>query len=68
MHAVNKRGSFGSNILLLKSVRFRVTPLSPSHFKNFGKDRDATLDELEVEFKLLLKAGNKFCLKHKFLY
>jgi hypothetical protein len=54
MHAVNKRGSFGSNILLLKSVRFRVTPLSPSHFKNFGKDRDATLDELEVEFKLLL--------------
>jgi hypothetical protein len=46
MHAVNQRGSFGNNILLLKSVRFRL--------KNFGKDRDATLDELEVEFKLLL--------------
>jgi hypothetical protein len=26
MHAVNQRGSFGNNILLLKSVRFRVTP------------------------------------------
>jgi hypothetical protein len=24
MHAVNQRGSFGNNILLLKSVRFRV--------------------------------------------
>jgi hypothetical protein len=57
MHAVNQRGSLGSNILLLKSVRFRVTPLSPSHFKNFGKDRDAILDELEVEYKLLLSGG-----------
>jgi hypothetical protein len=27
------------------------------HFKNFGKDRDAILDELEVEYKLLLSGG-----------
>jgi hypothetical protein len=58
MHAVNQRGSFGNNILLLKSVRFRVIFLpfqhASEHFKNFWKYRDATLDELEVEFKLLL--------------
>jgi hypothetical protein len=30
------------------------------HFKNFGKDRNATLDELEVKFKLLLQGFINF--------
>jgi hypothetical protein len=37
------------------------------HFKNFGKDCDATLDELEVEFRpLLLKRREKILFKFLF--
>jgi hypothetical protein len=52
------RCSFGNNILLLKSVGKRVTPIAllstqRNIFKTLGTDHEATLDELE-EFRLLL--------------
>jgi hypothetical protein len=50
MHAVNLNANQYDFVLPLY-IPFQQ---ASEHFKNFGKDRDATTDELEAEFNLSL--------------
>jgi hypothetical protein len=54
MHAVNQRGIFGNDILLLYCTisccpQYLPFEHAAEHFKNFGKDHEATLDFLRLE-------------------